>query len=481
MKLEKKEKKYLIKKSENISEWYTDVILKSGLADYVSVKGCMIFKPYGYGLWENIQKIFDAEIKKAGVQNVYFPLFIPEKLLKKEKSHVKGFSPELAVVTIGGGKKLKERLVVRPTSETIMYEAFAKWIKSWRDLPLLINQWCNVVRWELRTYLFLRTTEFLWQEGHTVHATHEESVKEVKRALKGYVDLYENYFGIAGIYGKKSEAEKFPGAKETYTFEMLMPDGKALQGCTSHDLGQNFAKAFNISFLDKEGKRTLPWQTSWGFSTRSIGALILSHGDDHGLVMPPRLAPIQIVIVPVFQNSREDDIIEKNLQEIKNSLQEFRVVADARREYSVGWKFNEWELKGVPLRLELGQREIQEDRATLVRRDNGQKISVPLANLEKEIKIILETIQKNLFEKSKNFLQKNTREVTDYKEFKNIMKTTKGFIRAFWCGDEKCEKRIKEDTKATIRCLPLDSKEENGNCIYCKKPAKEKWIFGQAY
>lgn len=475
------EKKQLVKKSEDFSKWYQDVILKAGLADYAPVKGCMIFKPYGYSIWENIQKIFDSEIKKAGVQNAYFPIFIPEKLLKREKKHIKGFSPELAVVTIGGGKKLKEKLVLRPTSETIMYETFAKWIKSWRDLPLLINQWCNVVRWELRTYLFLRTTEFLWQEAHTVHVTHEESISESLRALKSYVDLYHDSFAIAGFWGKKSESERFPGAEETYTFEMLMPDGKALQGCTSHDLGQNFAKAFGISFLNKEGKKSVPWQTSWGLSTRSIGALIMSHGDNQGLVIPPKLAPIQIVIIPIFQNNSEDDSIEKKLREFKNILQKFRISIDERREHSVGWKFNEWELKGVPLRIEFGQREMKENKVTLVRRDNGQKISVSIDSLEKEISLIFDLMHKNLFEKSSKFLQDSTKDVSDYKEFKSIMKINRGFIRAFWCGDQKCETKIKQETKATTRCLPLDSKEDQGSCIYCKKSAKQKWIFGQAY
>lgn len=475
------EKKDLIKKSKDFSAWYTDVILKSGLADYAPVKGCMIFKPYGYSIWENIQKVLDEKIKEAGVKNVYFPLFIPEKLLKREKEHVKGFSPELAVVTIGGGEKLKEKLIIRPTSETIIYEMFSRWIKSWRDLPILINQWCNVVRWEKRTRLFLRTTEFLWQEGHTIHQTHQEALNEVKRALDVYLKLYQDCFAIDGFSGKKSQSEKFPGAKTTYTFEMLMPDGKALQGCTSHDLGQNFAKVFNIKFLDKYGKERTPWPTSWGLSTRSIGALIMVHGDDNGLILPPQLAPIQIIIVPVLQGKAIDKNLERKARELKEILKDFRVEIDQRKGYSLGWKFNDWELKGVPLRIELGQREIKEKKLTIVRRDSGEKLSLPLADLARELKKVLDLIQKNLFEKSRQYLKENTREVSDYKEFKEIMRKNRGFIKAFWCENPKCEAKIKEETKATNRLLPLNSPKEKGKCIYCGKKAIQRWIFAQAY
>jgi prolyl-tRNA synthetase len=470
------------KKSENFSKWYTNVILKAGLADYAPVKGCMVFKPYGYAIWENIQKILDEEIKKAGVKNVYFPIFIPEKFLKKEKKHIKGFSPELAIVTIGGGKKLKEKLVLRPTSETIMYEMFAKWIKSWRDLPFSINQWCNVVRWEKRPYLFLRTTEFLWQEGHTVHENHLESIREAERVLNNYVRLYRDFFAIDGISGKKSESEKFPGAVTTYTYEMLMPDGKALQGCTSHDLGQNFAKVFNIKFLGRDGKEKIAWQTSWGLSTRSIGALIMVHGDDRGPIIPPKLAPIQIIIIPIFQGKRSDKNLEKESEKIKNIiLKDFRVEIDAKKEYSVGWKFNEWELKGVPLRIEIGPKEIKEKKASLVRRDNGERSLAPFGSLPSKVKKVLDSIQKNLFLKSSQYLKENTTEVFEYNHFKEIMKTKKGFLKAFWCENPKCEAKIKEETKASNRVLPFDTPLEAGKCIYCGKPAKRKWIFGQAY
>ncbi len=476
------EKEQLVKKSEDFPKWYTEVILRSGLADYAPVKGCQVIRPYGYAIWENIKNVLDKMIKDAGVKNAYFPLFIPEKFLKKEKEHIKGFSPELAVVTIGGGKELEEKLIVRPTSETIIYDMYSKWIKSWRDLPVLINQWANVVRWEKRPRLFLRTTEFLWQEGHTVHETHEEAIEEAKRALRDYVKLYREFFAIDGIWGIKSESEKFPGAQATYTYEMLMPSGIALQGCTSHDLGQNFSKVFGIKFQDRNGKEQIPWQTSWGLSTRSIGAFIMAHGDDSGLIIPPKLAPIQVVIIPIFQgkdNSNESLI--KKVEEIKRDLGDFKVEIDKRKEYSVGWKFNEWELKGVPLRIEIGEKEIKKNKATFVRRDNGEKREVAFRELALEVGKELESIQDNLFEKSRQNLQRQIKEVSDYKTFKKIMKEEKGFIKAFWCGGAECESKIKKETKATIRCLPFDAPEENGECVFCRKKSREKWIFGQAY
>lgn len=477
--MEKKfEKKEITKKSENFSQWYNDVILKADLADYAPVKGCMIFKPYGYAIWENIQKILDSEIKKTGAKNAYFPLFIPEKFLKKEKEHVKGFSPELAVVTIGGNEELKEKLIVRPTSETIIYSMFAKWIKSWRDLPFSINQWVNIVRWEKRPRFFLRTTEFLWQEGHTAHASHQEAKREVRKVLEMYVNFYRNTLAIDGIFGEKPEMEKFPGALKTFTFEMLMPDGKALQGCTSHDLGQNFSKVFNIKFSDKKGRQKLAWQTCWGLSTRSIGSLIMVHGDDQGLILPPKIAPIQIVIIPIFQGKSVDKTLVKKSEELKNSLKNFRVEIDTRRGYSVGWKFNEWELKGVPLRIEVGEKEIKEKRFTLVRRDNGEKHFLSSRALFPEVKKILDLIQKDLFKKSQDFLKKNTREVSDYREFKSLMQQKKGFLKAFWCESEKCGMAIKSETKSTPRSLFAQKK---GKCIICGNSAKRKWYFAQAY
>jgi prolyl-tRNA synthetase len=475
------EKKWAVKKNQNFSQWYNELILRAELASYAPVKGCMVIRPYGYSIWENIQRILDGEIKKIGAKNAYFPLFIPENFLKKEKEHVKGFSPELAVVTIGGGERLKEKLIVRPTSETIIYQIFKDWIQSWRDLPYRINQWCNVVRWEKRPRLFLRTTEFLWQEGHTCHRDEKETKDEVKKVLKMYLNLYQNYLAIDGIAGKKSELEKFPGAKETYTYEMLMPDGKALQGCTVHNLGQNFSKVFKIRFRDKDQKEKLVWQTSWGFTTRSVGALVMVHGDDLGLILPPRIAPIQIIIIPIFTGKKVDKKLEEKAKETEEILKDFRVQVDLSKEHSPGWKFNEWELKGVPLRIEIGEKEIKKAELTLVRRDNRERNLIKEKEALKKIPEILESIQEGLFEKSSKFLKENTREVMNFEEFKEILEKKKGFIKAFWCEKESCEIKIKEITKATPRCLPLNSKREKGKCVFCKKPAFRKWIFAQAY
>jgi len=485
-------KKNITEKNINFSAWYNDVILRAELADYAPVKGCMVVRPYGYSIWENIQKILDGMIKEAGVSNAYFPLFIPQSFLNKEKEHVRGFSPELAVVTIGGGEKLAEPLVVRPTSETVIYDMYSKWIHSWRDLPLLINQWCNIVRWEKRTYLFLRTSEFLWQEGHTVHSSHEESWKEVIRALMMYKKFVEENLAIALVVGIKSKTEKFAGAVNTTTFELLMPDGKALQGGTSHDLGQNFSKVFNISFQDKEGKREYGWQTSWGTSTRLIGGLIMVHGDNSGLILPPKIAPLQVVIIPI--DPKNSDLL-KYCTKIKDELLNLgiRVVVDGREEETVGYKFNKWELKGVPIRLEVGEKEMVVDEITIVRRDENSKLKVKSSKLQLKIKNLLDDIQKNLFARSKKFLEENTREATSYNEFKKIMEKNRGFIKAFWCENDECEKKIKEETKASSRCLSLDAKpafasfgyggarEENGKCIYCGKKAVHKWVFAQSY
>lgn len=472
-------KKFLPKKSEHISDWYTQVILKSELADYAPVKGCMVIRPYGYALWEGIQKFIDPCIKEKGVENAYFPIFIPYSLLEKEKSHVKGFSPELAVVTIGGGEELKEPLVVRPTSETVMYEMYKRWTSSYRDFPILINQWNNVVRWEKRTYLFLRTSEFLWQEGHCAHTTSEENMEMVLWVLDMYTKTYQDFMGLYGIAGLKSESEKFAGGDKTFSYEMLMPDGKALQGCTSHDLGQNFAKAFEWSVQDKEGKPLFPYQNSWGFSTRSIGGLILSHGDDNGLVMPPNIAPIQVVIVPI----KPEEKLLKFCEKIKTGLLKsgIRVRLDNRDTKSAGWKFNEWEVKGVPLRLEIGLREIEKDEITIYRRESNSKLKIQKSKLKEEIQKLLKEIQENMLKKHKEFTEKNTFTVNSYDEFKKIMSTSRGFIKALWCEDPICEATIKEETKATTRCLPLNSRKEKGKCIYCKKPAVNRWLFAQAY
>ena len=472
-------KKALPKKSDNISQWYNQLVLEAGLADYGPAKGTMIFRPYGFGIWENVQKAMDVEIKAKGVENAYFPMFIPESLLRKEKEHVAGFSPELAVVTIGGGEELEEKLIVRPTSETIMYDAYSMWVHSWRDLPVLINQWNNVVRWEKRTYLFLRTTEFLWQEGHTAHATHAEAYEMVLWAINMYENIYKEFFGMAGYVGIKSKAEKFAGALTTLTFESLMPDGKALQSCTSHDLGQNFSVPFEIKFQDKNGKTEHVWQTSWGLSTRSIGGLIMAHGDDNGLILPPRLAPIQAVIVPVDTQGTVVEYANKIADVLKGAG--VRVRVDARDYETFGFRINDWELKGVPIRIEAGGREAAAQTATLVRRDNGVKEVVSLAKLAAKVQTTLDDMQHGLYSQNKAFLESNTSEAETYAEFKNIMEARKGFIRAFWCEKEDCEKKIKEETKASTRCLPLDAKEESGNCVYCGSPAKHKWLFAQAY
>ncbi len=477
------EKKELKKKSENLSDWYTDVVLKAELADYAPVKGTMVIRPYGYALWEKVQEIMNGFMKGAGVQNAYFPLFIPHSLLEKEKEHVKGFSPELAIVTIGGGEELKDPLVVRPTSETIMYAMYAKWIHSWRDLPVLINQWNNVVRWEKRTYLFLRTTEFLWQEGHTAHATEKEAIEMVLKALEWYRMVHEQYFAVPVIIGTKSETEKFAGAKTTYTIEALMPDGKALQSATSHNLAQNFSKVFDIHFLNKEGKEEYAWQTSWGLSTRSLGGLFLTHGDDNGIILPPNIAPVQVVIIPIVKTGADTNVLFSYCQDLKEALTNggIRAKLDDRSEPSVGRRFNEWEVKGVPLRFEVGEKEVKNRTVTIARRDSGIKQMVDRAHALGETQKLLEAIQAGLFAKAKKFLTEHTHEVSSYDEFKQIMSSSRGFLRAFWCEDADCEAAIKEDSKATTRCLPLDSRKENGTCIRCGKPATHRWIFAQAY
>ena len=473
------EKKAIVKRSEDFDRWYTDVILRGELADYSPVKGCMIIRPYGYEIWERIQLFLDWKFKELGVKNAYFPLFIPNSFLTREKEHVEGFSPQLAVVTIGGGEKLNEPLVVRPTSETIMYDTYSRWIQSWRDLPLLINLWNNVVRWEKRTYLFLRTTEFLWQEGHTAHAKFDEADKFARTILDIYQKFDEEVLGIPVIIGKKSESEKFPGASITYSLEALMPDGRAIQMGTSHHLGDNFAKAFNIRYLDKEGHEQYVWQTSWAETTRVIGALIMNHGDDQGLVLPPNIAPIQIVIVPINNDSELIDYVSK----IKSELQKenIRIYIDSRNEKTIGWKFNEWELKGVPVRIEVGKREKENGELTVVRRDTYEKIKVQRSTLKTDIIKMLKMVQQNLFEKSRKFREENTHKVDSFEEFKKIMSEKKGFLQAYWCENKDCEAKIKTETKASTRILPLNAIEEKGNCIYCGKEAKHIWYFAQAY
>lgn len=477
------EKKELKKKSDNLSDWYTDVILKAELADYAPVKGTMVIRPYGYALWEAVQEIFDRMMKTKGVENAYFPLFIPHSLLDREKEHVKGFAPELALVTIGGGEKLKDPLVVRPTSETIMYAMYAKWVHSWRDLPILINQWNNVVRWEKRTYLFLRTTEFLWQEGHTAHETEKEAVEMALTAFGWYREVFEDFMAIPIYQGTKSASERFAGARMTYTNEALMPDGKALQIATSHHLGQNFSKVFDIQFAARDGKMDFAWQTSWGLSTRALGGLFLTHGDDSGIILPPKIAPIQLVVMPIRKKEGDDNMLLARCEQLRETLGNsgIRVKVDLREEPSVGRRFNEWEVKGVPVRLEIGSRELEGDTVVLARRDTGEKTTVARKEIITTVQKILVDMQSSLFEKAQKFLADNTREADSFEEFKNIMGTTRGFIRAFWCEDAACEAAIKEETKASTRCLPLDAKKEAGICVHCGKPAVHRWLFAQSY
>ncbi len=467
---------------ENISEWYLEILKEAEVFDYGPVKGTIIFKPYGYALWENLQKILDKFIKEEiGALNSYFPIFIPEGFLKKEKEHLEGFSPEVAVVTYAGGEELSEKLIVRPTSETIMYDAFSRWIKSYRDLPLIINQWCNVIRWEKRPFPFLRNTEFLWQEGHGAHATHEDSLKTVLKALEVYLKVYQEYLGIFGFAGQKSESEKFAGALKTFTYEILMPDGKALQGCTSHDLGQNFSIPFEIRFQDKDMSLKYVWQNSWGFSTRSLGALFMVHGDEYGLILPPKIAPYEFVIVPIYdgENNEKIDLFAKKIIEVLKE-KNISVFYDISEE-TPGFKFNKWELKGAPFRLEIGKKEIEEKKITFFRRDIREKSSLSLENLLENLKKLEEEYLSNLLEKSRNFTLENLFEVNSYEEFKKVMEEKRGFLSAFWCEREECETKIKEETKATTRCLPLEFNEEKGKCIYCQKEAKRRWLFAQSY
>jgi prolyl-tRNA synthetase len=479
-------------RAEDFSEWYNQLVLKAQLADYAPVRGCMIVRPYGWALWENIQQALDRRFKATGHQNVAFPLFIPKSFIEKEKHHVEGFSPELAVVTIGGGEELAEPLIVRPTSETIIGHMWSKWIQSYRDLPVLMNQWNSVVRWELRTKLFLRTLEFYWQEGHTAHATREEAVDETTQMLNVYTDFAVNEAAIPVIPGAKSEAEKFAGADVTYAIEAMMGDGKALQAGTSHFLGQNFAQAFDVKYLDQNGLLQHCWTTSWGLSTRFIGAIIMVHGDDQGLVLPPRLAPTQVVIVPIFKTEEEKAAVFKTAKELKAGLAKanLRVVLDEREGFSPGWKFNDWEMRGVPLRVELGPKDVAKQSAMLARRDRPGKEGktvASLADLPATVEKFLAEIQQALFDKALAFRRANTRETKSYDEFKKAIES--GFAFAHWCGSGECEAAIKEETRATMRCIPLDpdavlgqdSAAGSGTCVHCGKPAKARAIFARAY
>jgi len=471
-----------VKKSDDFSEWYTQVVQKADLADYAPVQGCMVIKPNGYAIWENIMKTLDQDFKKLGVKNAYFPQFIPESFLKKEAEHFQGFVPECAWVTIGGGKELGEKLAIRPTSETIIYSMFSKWIRSWRDLPLKVNQWCNIVRWESATKFFVRTTEFLWQEGHTAHETIEEADKMMMDILKVYQKFIEDYLAIPVLAGKKTDKDKFAGALTTTTLEALMPDGRAIQMGTSHNLGQNFSKVFDVKFLDKTEKEKFVWNTSWGVSTRMVGALIMAHGDDKGLIIPPKIAHTHAVIIPIFYKSTEKKKVLKKAEDVKKKLEkESKVILDDRAEYTPGWKFNEWELKGIPLRIEIGPKDIQKKQVVVVRRDNGKKIIIKEGQLTKKISQLLEDIQKSLFNKARNFLKDNIRTVKNYEEFKEVIDRERGFIRTGWCDEQSCEEKIKEETGATIRTIPFKKEKIFSNCVYCGKKAKEVVYFAKAY
>ena len=471
-------------RAQDFSEWYNQLVLRAQLADYAPVRGCMIVRPYGWALWENITAALDKRFKATGHVNAAFPLLIPQSFIAKEQSHVEGFSPELAVVTHGGGEKLEEPLVIRPTSETIIGHAYAKWIQSYRDLPILINQWNSVVRWELRTKLFLRTLEFFWQEGHTAHATAEEAEAETRQMLDVYTDFAINEAAVPVIPGRKSAAERFAGADQTYSIEAMMGDGKALQAGTSHNLGQNFAKAFEIRYLDKGGVLQHCWTTSWGLSTRFVGAIIMVHGDDQGLILPPRLAPYQAVIVPIFKTDEERATVLENAQRLRKELVDagVRVKVDEREGMSPGFKFNDWEMRGVPLRIELGPKDVAKGSVVLARRDRPGKEGksfVQQAGIGAAVTAALEEIQKALHDRALEFRKANTVETSEYEEFKKAVE--KGFALSWWCGGGDCEAKIKEETKATMRCIPLDQERGDGKCVYCGQAAHDKAIFAKAY
>ena len=464
---------------EDFAKWYTDIVIKADLADYTDTKGCIAIKPYGYAIWENIQKYTDEKFKKAGVKNIYLPVLIPESLLNKEKEHVEGFAPEVAWVTIGGQEKLEEKLCIRPTSETMFSVLYSKWVKSWRDLPMVYNQWCNVLRWEKETRPFLRSREFLWQEGHTVHATAEEAKERTLQMLNIYADVIENLLAIPVIKGKKTEKEKFAGAESTYTVETLMHDGRALQAGTSHYFAQNFTKPFEIKFQNKEGKEEYAYQTSWGFSTRLIGATIMAHGDNRGLKLPPRVAPIQAVIVPI---AMKKEGVKEKAEELYNLLNEkYRMECDTRENYTPGYKFNDWEMRGVPVRIEIGPRDIENGECVFVRRDTLEKITVKLSEIDIKLGEILEQIQQNMYNECKANMKRRTSIATNLDEFVEKINTNQGFIKTMWCGSQECEDKIKDLTGAHSRCIPFEKENLGNKCVCCGKPANINIIWGRQY
>jgi prolyl-tRNA synthetase len=490
--------KEITSREQDYSQWYNDLVLKGGLADYSAVRGCMVIKPYGYALWENMRDQLDRMFKDTGHVNAYFPLFVPRTFLEKEEGHAEGFAKECAVVThyrlkadpnnkgklmVDPDSKLEEELVIRPTSEAIIWNAYRDWINSYRDLPLLINQWANVVRWEMRTRLFLRTAEFLWQEGHTAHATAEEAVEETVRMLNVYAEFVENYMAVPVIKGVKTPNERFAGALDTYCIEALMQDGKALQAGTSHFLGQNFAKAFDVKYLNKENRQEYVWATSWGVSTRLIGALIMAHSDDQGLVMPPKLAPTQVVIVPIYKGEEQKKVIDDKVSQIVAELRNagVRVKYDDSDNARPGWKFAEYELKGVPVRLAIGARDLEQNVVEVARRDTKEKATVSLDGIAGHVRQLLDDIQTNLFERAKTYRDSHITKVDSWEEFKDVLANKGGFVSAHWDGTNETEDRIKEETKATIRCIPLENVQEEGKCVFSGKPSNQRVLFAQAY
>jgi prolyl-tRNA synthetase len=486
-----------VKRSDDYSKWYNNLVINADLAEHSAVRGCMVIKPSGYAIWESMQAALDKMFKQTGHSNAYFPLFIPKSFLSKEAEHVEGFAKECAVVThyrlkvdeenggviVDPDAKLDEELIVRPTSETVIWHTYKGWIQSYRDLPILVNQWANVVRWEMRTRLFLRTTEFLWQEGHTAHATKLEALEETETMLNVYAKFAKEFMAIPVIKGVKTANERFAGAEETYCIEGLMQDGKALQMGTSHFLGQNFAKAFDVKFMSKEGKQELVWATSWGVSTRLMGALIMTHSDDEGLVLPPKLAPIQVVIVPIYRGEEQFELISTKANEIKEALEAIGISVryDDRDTYKPGWKFAEHELRGVPIRIAIGPRDLDNDSVEVARRDTKEKETYLIADLPNKINHLLQNIQENLYLKAETHRDNNTTTVNTWEEFKDVLNTKGGFILAHWDGSSNTEDRIKDETKATIRCIPLDAVEEDGVCVYSGKPSKRRVLFAIAY
>ncbi|NLK57271.1 MAG: proline--tRNA ligase [Bacteroidales bacterium] len=487
----------LITKEENYSQWYNDLVIKSGLAENSAVRGCMVIKPYGYTLWENMRDVLDRMFKKSGHVNAYFPLFIPKSYLSQEASHVEGFAKECAVVThyrlkqsddnkgvvVDPDSKLEEELIIRPTSETIIWSTYKNWIQSYRDLPLLINQWANVVRWEMRTRLFLRTAEFLWQEGHTAHQSEAEAIEEAEKMIHIYADFAENYMAVPVVIGTKSLSERFAGAVDTYCIEALMQDGKALQAGTSHFLGQNFAKAFDVQFLNKENKLEYVWATSWGVSTRLIGALVMAHSDNKGLILPPKIAPLQVVIIPIYRNEEQLSQVNKVAENIVEALQAHNISVkyDNRDEYRSGWKFNEYELQGVPIRITIGPRDLENNKVELFRRDTFEKTLIDKDNIIDKVKSLLEDIHNNLFNRALKFREDNTTKVDTWDEFVDVIENKGGFVSAHWDKTAETEAIIKEKTKATIRCIPFNNPQEDGVCIYSGKPSNERVLFAKAY